>query len=124
MSKLLPEGTKKVGIRFGDNDFYNTLTSFLRVLLPDESFTHQSNDLTFTKARIVELFNGMGYSMYLLKQNAWRYAPGANTAEYLKITEDKVYLDGEVDEFIDKHPTGDNGEFFAVDFTEAYVWAF
>lgn len=126
MSKLQPKGTKKLGIKFGDNDFYYTCTAFLRVLLPDEQFTHhRANDLTFTKAQIVELFNGMAYSLYMLKQNAWRY-PSEHLLQnkYLRITEDKVYLDDEVTKFIADHPSGWNGEFFCVDFTEAYVWSF
>lgn len=124
MSKLAPRnGTKKLAIRFSDNDFYYTIAAFLRVLLPDESFTHHlANDLKFTKAQIVELFNGMAYSLYLLKQNAWRYKPGENTQSYLKITEKNVYLDGEVDSYLAEH-TWDNGEFFCVDFTEAYIWS-
>lgn len=125
MSRLVPRnGTKKIGIRFSDNDFYYTVTAFLRVLLPDESFTHHlANDIKFTKAQIVELFNGMAYSLYLLKQNAWRYKPGATIKTYLQITEDKVYLDEEVDSFIKECNGWYNGEFFAVDFTEAYIWS-
>lgn len=117
------EGTKKLGINFGDNDFYYTCTAFLRVLLPDEIFTHhKAQHIKFTKAQIVELFNGMAPSLYLLKQNAWRYHP-RNIAEYITITEDKVYLDEEVDKFI-KSRQDNNGEFFAVDFTLGYIWAF
>lgn len=125
MRKIIRNGTKKLGIWFGDNDFYYTCTAFLRVLLPDENFTHfRAADLTFTKAQVVELFNGMTPSLYLLKQNAWGY-PSGHIPNYLKITEDKVFLDDEVDKFIaDKGPGWANGEFFAVDFTEAYIWSF
>lgn len=119
------QGTKKLGIRFGDNDFYYTCTAFLRVLLPDESFTHhKAQDIKFTKVQVVELFNGLAPALYLLKQNAWRYEPGPDIAGYLKITEDKVYLDDEVDQFIAKNRAMQNGEFFAVDFTIGYIWAF
>lgn len=117
-------GTKKIGIRFGDNDFFYTCSAFMRVLLPDEQFTHHSakNGLTFTKAQVVELFNGMAWSLYMLKQNAWRYESGPNIAEYLKINEGAVYLDDEVDKYMTDNPGGDNGEFFAVDFAAEYVW--
>jgi hypothetical protein len=80
----------------------------------------EANDLTFTKARIVELFNGMAYPLYLLKQNRWRY-PGENAVHYLKITEDNVFLDDEVDKFTSEN-TWYNSEFFAVDFAEQYIW--
>lgn len=117
-------GTKKLGIMFGDNDFYYTCTAFLRVLLPDERFTHHlANDLKFTKAQIVELFNGMTPSLYLLKQNAWRYSSAPHIDDYLKITEANVYLDDEVDK-ISAENDNCNGEFFAVDFTLGYIWAF
>lgn len=116
-------GTKKIGIRFGDNDFFYTCSAFLKVLLPDEQFTHHlAQDITFTKAQVVELFNGMSSALYLLKQNAWRYA--GVRAEYLKIDEYAVYLDDEVDEYMSSFPDGDNGEFFAVDFVSGHVWAF
>jgi hypothetical protein len=66
----------------------------------------------------------MAPSLYLLKQNAWRYNHGADMASlqgYLKITEDKVYLDEEVDKVED---IDHNGEFFAVDFVKGYIWTF
>jgi hypothetical protein len=117
-------GTKKLGIRFGDNDFYYTCTAFLKVLLPDGLFTHhRARDLKFTKAQIVELFNKMAPALYLLKQNAWKYESGEHIASYLKITEDKVYLDDEIDKFITEYSGKANGEFFVVDFVHAYIWA-
>ena len=79
MSKFQPTGTKKIGIRFTDNDFYYTITGFLRVLLPHDDGSHRANDLTFTKAQIVELFNRMAYPLYLLKQNCWKYQSGPTT---------------------------------------------
>lgn len=121
----ITKGTKKIGIHFGDNDFFCTCLAFMRVLLPDEQFTHhQASDITFTKARVVELFNGMSLALYTLKQNAWRYAPGPNIAAYLKIDEGAVYLDDEVDKYMTDNPGGGNGEFFAVDFVAGHVWAF
>jgi hypothetical protein len=123
-------GTKKLGIRFGDNDFYYTCTAFLKVLLPDGLFTHHlARDLKFTKAQIVELFNKMAPALYLLKQNAWRYSPmtdrgnGEGIGSYLRITEDKVYLDDEVDKFIVEYSGRANGDFFVVDFDKAFIWA-
>jgi len=118
------QGTKKLGIRFGDNDFYYMCTAFLRVLLPDESYTHRSGqNLTFTKAQVVELFNGMAPSLYLLKQNCWEYDAGLLLPSYLTITEKDVYLDDEVDKFAVDHNNDHNGEFFAVNFTTSVIWA-
>lgn len=119
------KGTKRVGIRFDDNDFFYTCSAFMKVLLPDERFTrHQARELTFTKAQIVELFNGMSLALYMLKQNAWGYPPGPNIAAYLKINESAVYLDDEVDKYMADNFGGGNGEFFAVDFAAEYVWVF
>lgn len=119
MKKL---GTNKLGIRFGDNDFYYTCTAFMKMLLPDDFTHHLAGDVKFTKAQIVELFNNMASSLYLLKQNAWRYELAPNIDAYLKITEDHVYLDDEVDKFTAEN-SNYNGEFFAVDFTSARIWA-
>lgn len=117
------KGTKKLGIMFGDNDFYYMCSAFLRVLLPDETFTHhKGHDLTFTKAQIVELFNGMAPSLYLLKQNCWRYASD-HIPNYVKISESAVYLDDEVDKFIEENKGDCNGEFFAVNFLTAQISA-
>jgi hypothetical protein len=118
------KGTKRIGILFGDNDFFYTCSSFMKVLLPDEQFTHhRARDLTFTKEQVVELFNSMSLALYTLKQNAGHYAPGPNISAYLKINEGAVYLDDEVDKYMTDNPGGGNGEFFAVDFATVYVWA-
>lgn len=127
MSRLKPsEGTKKIGIKFSDNDFYYTFTAFLRFLLPDETYTHHmAQTIKYTKKQVADLFNVMALGIYLVKQNAWRYGDAnsfLHTQEYLKIKESDVMLDDEVDKFIADNPNGCNSEAFFVDFTEAYIW--
>lgn len=121
MSKLIPtEGTKQLGIKFGDNDFYYTFSSFLRLLLPDEHTGHRASSLKFTKTQIVHLFNEIGHGLYMLKQNGWKYEDCPK--DYLKINEGMVYLDEEVAEYSDKHRNLCNGDFFCIDFLQAYTW--
>lgn len=107
---------------FRDNDFYFTCTSFLKALLPDKEFTHPlASDIKFTKSKVVQLFNAIVPSLYLLKQNAWRYQE--TDPSYFKITENNVYLDDEVDQYMVKTRGDYNGEFFVVDFEAAHVWS-
>lgn len=101
---------KKIGIRFSDNDFYNTLHGFFRTLA--DSMLWNQRDLTenLTKARIVSLFNNMNYDLYQLYQNGF-CPPGHDRTEeenrqrltaWLTIKEENVYFDEEVDSYIEE----------------------
>jgi hypothetical protein len=126
MSKLVPpKGTKKVGILFGDNDFHSTFRGFLQALLFAVS-EDRENGLPLTKAKVVDLFNETSYGFYLMNQHRWRFddadANAQRTKDYLKIVPEQVYIDDEVDALLSENPWH-NGEFFAVDFTNAFVWS-
>jgi hypothetical protein len=108
-----------LGIRFGDNDFHFTWTAIMRTFL--DSCDNQNLD----KQRIVTICNNISYGMYRLHQNRWQYNNGIKdydeeTRDYLRITEDKVYINDEVLKFLqetDRH----NCEFFYVDFLNQQV---
>lgn len=114
---------KKIGIRFGDNDFYNTFIPFLTVL-GEQGIDSYGN---MTKEKFVELCNRSIVAFYWLYQNKcrdhWQTDHAIN--DYLKITEYYVYFDEEVDTMLKK--TGQlDSDFFVLDTTvygKPYVYA-
>lgn len=93
---------KKLGIRFSDNDFYNTLHGFFQTF--HDGITWNRHDLAgkLTKARIVDLYNSLIPGIYLLFQNGYRDIGHEFDPTYLKITELNVYLDEEVDDYVEE----------------------
>ena len=91
-----------IGIMFHDNDFYNTIQPFLKVL--GNAFDEDGLPSTMNKKHIVDAFNEMAYGLYLLNQHQNRYPLHGNTKEYLKIEEKDVYLDSEIQALLDKDP--------------------
>lgn len=108
---------KKIGIRFSDNDFYNTLYGFFRVLADGVLWNHHSLPETLTKARIVQLFNSTNYALYQLYQHGFRPPHHNRTEEedqqrittWLTITEENVYFNEEVDQYVDHLRTSQCG---------------
>lgn len=107
----------RIGINFGDNDYWATCTAFTEVLLLAAS---REPEIQLTKAQVVELFNGMAYSLYRLVQNRWLYNHGGDesTKQYLRIKESQVYLNEEIDEKLED-PCWCNHSFFYVDLDNA-----
>lgn len=107
-----PQPTK-IGIRFGDNDFYHTVVPFLKGL--HESLCEQGFRLkSLTKETVVKLFNLSAPGLYYLRQNVLNYHTCMHP-DYLKIRERQVFFDEEVTEHIRKNDGWDNGEFFWLD---------
>lgn len=97
-----------VGIRFADNDFGNTITSFLGLF---QHWDFRRNPPT--KAQVVEMFNNLAPGIYLMCQNCYRNGHQEDFERmktYLKITEKNVYLEDEVWNFY-KKCWQHNGEF-------------
>lgn len=91
---------QRIGIKFPDNDFYNTIRTFLVLLVVSEP-----SDLT--KAKIVEMFNFCAPAMYVLGQSR-DYTFDDHLKDYLRIEERHVYLDDEIDTMSSEW---NNGEF-------------
>jgi hypothetical protein len=85
---------KKFCVRFaGDNDFINTVEPFVKFIAVDVLYNE-----SFSKAKIVELFNNHAYSLYILNQSRDK-KEDQSYKEYLKITEAEVLFDEEIDQF-------------------------
>ena len=106
-----PYAKKRFLIKFGDNDFGNTMMAFADVMAREK--VHQFKEGWLTKTKIAELWNMGAPFLYLVAQNAGRY-DSPNTAKYLQITESKVYLDDEALDYIDKNQRDWNGEWILV----------
>jgi hypothetical protein len=114
----------RVAIRFADNDFYNTLMPFMKVLA--ELIYHRDEDENpITKMDIVNLFNATAYSIYMFCQHRPNDQSHEHLKTYLTIEARNVFIDGEIDkklETMDPHiykgkmSYWDNGEFFYADF--------
>lgn len=105
----------KLGIRFADNDFYNTLHGFFRTVADGVMWNRHDVAGKLTKQRVVDLFNNLAYPLYLLYQNreAEDYNSFDSVAKWVIITEKDVYLDEEVDAYLDylRETRCGNGEF-------------
>ena len=91
-------------VRFaGDNDFCNTVKSFMEAVAPRMLFAGEWRDIT--KEQIVALFNKHNFSMYALHQ-CHEVDVGAQEEDHmrnhLEIRVKDVYFDDEIDAF-DNH---------------------
>ena len=96
-----------IGIRFGDNDFYNTFEPFFENIIHKLEFEP-------TREQVVALFNATAYGIYLAFQNRFEYTHQGdpeNIIKYLRIAKESVYIGQEVEDFLAK-TDWDNGEFF------------
>lgn len=101
---------KRIGIRFGDSDFYHTFDPVMRII---GEALQENIDLEFeslTKERIVWLVNQLTPAIYILFQNGYSYGLDNtdHTFNYLKISEKDVMFAEEVDACYEKYG-GDSG---------------
>jgi hypothetical protein len=107
----------RILIEFNDNDFYFANMAFLKVLQDAFRHGHPRKNLGVAlsvKEHIVEAYNATIYGLYLLSQNQWSYETAPHIKEYLQISIDNVYLDGEIEVLIAEKKFG-NGEWFYLD---------
>lgn len=122
---------RKLGIKFGDNDFYNTFTVLTRSLR--EVYKH-TEYLPKDKKKLHFIINQLSPVMYLLGQNCYEYngmeniedglKTGENskylrTAKYLQIPISRIYVDEEVDEFLNDPNSPFNSDFHVLDLTQS-----
>ena len=111
---------KKIAILFNDNDFYMTFRGVL------SSFKHAiswADVEILTKPQIVMIINELSTGMYMLWQNQFEYGKNLDesweqsferTGRYLKISEDDILLNEEVDKYLEG-TDWDNGETYIMD---------
>jgi len=104
----------RIGINFGDNDFYNTFMPFMKIIVDAINY---NDSFEATKENIVDIFNSMSLSLYKLFQS--RYDRIESNDEhydkYLKIKTSDIYLDEEIDEKLKTYNSWANGSFFYAD---------
>lgn len=83
----------KIAIHFGDNDFHSCFCGILRTLLNAYRYTEQ---LPNNKTILKNIINNMSESHYLLFQHD---SIAEHTREYIKISEEDILIDNEVDEY-------------------------
>ena len=84
----------KIAIKFGDNDFSNCFRGVLKTLL--EGYRH-TGTLPTSKIVLCDIINGLSESCYLLFQDD---SISDSTINYIKITDSKILVNEEVDEYI------------------------
>ena len=105
-SNYLNNKIMKVGIRFYDNDFYNSITMFIDLFIEptfiDRGDGHMITHLT--SSQIVELFNTHCVYCYKYQRDNDKRHWQNNSPfdinwykEYLKITEANIFWDGELE---------------------------
>lgn len=103
---------KRFGIKFGDNDFYNTFAT----MLPIVATSIYNRNRNISKEELVTLLKDCVGTFYLLGQNMYEYNHGYddNTKEYLKngISIERVFIDNEINEEVERLGCNINHEFF------------
>jgi hypothetical protein len=112
---------KKIAIRFCDNDFYFNFRGVLENLA---NAALEGKGLNITKEQLCFLINQLSLPMYIVFQNTFKYNNLAKDytghfkqiKKYLQITEEKLLINEEVDNFLIK-THWDNAETFILDLT-------
>jgi hypothetical protein len=90
----------KLGIRYSDNDFNNTIRGFLRTFNDGVMWNRFDLAEKMTKTRVVELFNTLAPGLHILYQSGYRYPGYDFDPSNIRITEENVYFDEEVDKYL------------------------
>jgi hypothetical protein len=99
----------RLGIIFNDNDFSHTVHSFLEIISKALLHCDAEKHINYTKERIVEHYNKVVVSLYLLCQSSFSYdVDWKDAQEYLAISVENVYLNYEVAAFLRKTPWCNN----------------
>lgn len=101
------------GIRFGDNDFVNTLLPFFQHIVANLDFEP-------TKEQLVKIFNESSYGFYLAFQNCFNYE-NEGTKDYLEIDVSRVYIGDEVTKYVTEETNFHNHDFVYVMHGGVYV---
>ena len=110
----------KILIRFGDNDFANTLRAFGELLILHPHVSYHPDALT--KEQIADWWNRVAPVLYEMVQNrGWDFPTKESlklTADYLQISPDVVFINEEADKQMEDWNSWGNG---AALFVEIFV---
>lgn len=106
----------KLGIRFPDNDFYDTMRGFLTLISLNGADAYVSaKNLESSKKKICELFMATALEIYCVCQNKSHKYENMNLQTYFKLTSGDVFIGEEVDQYLFAAKGWDNSEFFYLD---------
>jgi hypothetical protein len=103
-----------LGIRFTDNDFCTTISSFMKVVISNGEIFKIKD-----KAKLRWLINESLFAFYITSQNVLEYnglqyldaSYIKSMKKYLTVDECDIYIDDEVTDFIHENKKWYNGEF-------------
>lgn len=122
MKEIVSKKFIKIGVNFGDNDFGGVAYKFFQNLeLEDRNWYKNIEEIPeiITKSKLVYLWNSIVPKLYLMSKIPYiNQQTEFNPEEYFKIDESEVYLNDEVDKFLEEHTEGErpwfNGEFIYI----------
>lgn len=107
----------KLAIRTNDNDYNKTWLALMLLLVQR---LEKEPDLIYSKGNLVTLINHSAVSLYLITRDRFSMLDFCGLSEkqtYLSINEGHIYVNEEVDQFIQKQSWGDNQETIVYDST-------
>lgn len=113
----------KIGIRFSDNDFTNTFRSVLTIF--KEMYLYRGEDFQkLTKEKILEIVLEMAPICYKSFQSN-DFDIDNNTREWVTSSRVQIFLNDEVDNYVEKNNGWDNHEFHILDLNqhEPYIYS-
>ena len=114
---------RKFGIKFGDNDFYNTFSKLLPAIVEGmyDNIHKSLEKKEITKEFLAELINKTATGFYYAYQNPLIYSNGSNGKVFpvpynyiSNITPDIIFINEELDTFIESCEGWNNSELFCV----------
>jgi hypothetical protein len=101
-----------IGIRYGDNDYGNLFRGLLFTLMAALEWRATEP----SREQLLQIINENIYGMYLMWQHMGENPPSREEVEtHLEITDNKLYIDEQVDQFFDEKGDWHNSEFIYVD---------
>lgn len=116
---------RKLGLKFGDNDFTRTFQALLRLMRDNGLECYDLND----KAKLVRLINRALPGVYWIAQDCGysddSVAEIASVKDYIQLREHNIYVDHEVDEFLERQGSNLNHDFHVLDTTghQPYIYS-
>jgi hypothetical protein len=103
-----------IGIRFSDNDYGNLFRGLLFTLMAALEWRATEPN----REQLLQIINENIYGMYFMWQHKYRFdeTPSREEVEtHLEITDNKLYIDEQVDQFFNEKGDWHNSEFIYVD---------
>lgn len=111
---------KRFGIKFGDNDFYNTFSA----MMPVVAVAIYNQDPNISREKLLRILRESIYTFYRLGQNLYMYNQGYedHIKNYLesRIVDEYLFIDHEIKEELERLGDNVNGEFFCCDLPSEY----